>query len=71
MSTARTPPGPCPCGLEDAERYPNATGRTVVPTSANCPIHYCDGSGNCTATKHIHGCFADRGNCDTPGEHRG
>ena len=29
----------------------------------------CDGSSGCTAQTHIHGCFADQGNCDEPGEH--
>lgn len=29
----------------------------------------CDGSRYCTAETHIHGCFADEGNCDEPAEH--
>jgi hypothetical protein len=63
-------PGTCPCGIEDAEHYPFDHSRVVVPTSKNCPIHYCTGDPDCTATKHLHGCFADAGNCDRPGEHR-
>jgi len=62
--------GACPCGIEDAQRYPYAVGRTLVPTSPRCPIHYCDGSPDCTATRHMHGCFADAGNCDHPSQHR-
>lgn len=62
-------PGACPCGLEDAARYPLESRRVSVPTSANCPIHYCGGSSTCTAHRHVHGCFADKGNCDHPTEH--
>lgn len=29
----------------------------------------CDGSRDCGADTHIHGCFADEGNCDEPLEH--
>lgn len=29
----------------------------------------CDGSSECRAKRHLHGCFADRGNCDHPNEH--
>lgn len=29
----------------------------------------CDGSPHCGAAKHVHGCFADTGNCDEPREH--
>ena len=31
----------------------------------------CDGSFRCVAELHIHGCFADRGNCDMPDEYHG
>lgn len=30
----------------------------------------CTGAWSCTASPHIHGCYADRGDCDRPGEHR-
>lgn len=29
----------------------------------------CTGAGDCTASPHMHGCYADRGDCDRPGEH--
>jgi hypothetical protein len=30
----------------------------------------CTGSGDCTASPHIHGCYADRdGDCERPFEH--
>lgn len=29
----------------------------------------CDGSPACKADRHVHGCFADRGDCDHPSEH--
>jgi hypothetical protein len=29
----------------------------------------CDGSSACKAETHIHGCYADAGNCDEPGEY--
>lgn len=29
----------------------------------------CTGAGDCTVGRHIHGCYADRGNCDSPEEH--
>lgn len=29
----------------------------------------CTGAKNCPANKHIHGCFNDRGKCNTPEEH--
>lgn len=31
--------------------------------------HPCDGSGSCRALVHVHGCYADKGNCDQPQEH--
>lgn len=34
------------------------------PTAATC-----DGSSECKAEEHVHGCFADEGNCDEPAEH--
>lgn len=30
----------------------------------------CDGSHNCTAEKHLHGCYSDKGNCERPEAHR-
>jgi len=30
----------------------------------------CDGSRYCEAETHLHGCFADKGKCDTPDEHK-
>ena len=30
----------------------------------------CDGSSECRAETHVHGCFADFGRCDEPNEHR-
>lgn len=29
----------------------------------------CSGASNCAAKVHVHGCYADRGNCDAPTEH--
>lgn len=29
----------------------------------------CQGHGACDAPLHVHGCFADDGDCDSPGEH--
>jgi len=29
----------------------------------------CDGSRECEAEVHVHGCFADEGDCDEPAEH--
>lgn len=29
----------------------------------------CSGSGTCSARLHVHGCYADEGECDEPGEH--
>lgn len=29
----------------------------------------CDGSGQCDAVYHTHGCWRDNGNCEEPGEH--
>lgn len=29
----------------------------------------CTGAGNCDAPQHIHGCFADLGNCEHPEDH--
>lgn len=29
----------------------------------------CDGGPYCAAVRHVHGCFADKGNCDHPSEH--
>lgn len=29
----------------------------------------CTGAADCPAIRHTHGCFADYGNCDDPGEH--
>ncbi len=29
----------------------------------------CDGSGSCKASPHVHGCYADRGDCEAPQEH--
>lgn len=31
----------------------------------------CDGSATCPAWIHIHGCYADLGNCEMPSEHHG
>lgn len=31
----------------------------------------CDGSIYCAAKRHVHGCFADQGNCDEPNEYHG
>lgn len=30
----------------------------------------CVGDFDCSASTHIHGCFADYGDCDSPNEHR-
>lgn len=38
--------------------------RAMVDTSA------CNGQTDCPAARHLHGCFADHGNCDHPNEHR-
>jgi hypothetical protein len=29
----------CECARQDAERYPYATDRVIVPTAKGCPIH--------------------------------
>ncbi|WIB65807.1 hypothetical protein [Curtobacterium sp. MCBD17_040] len=29
----------------------------------------CDGSGHCRSPLHVHGCYADDGNCEEPREH--
>lgn len=38
-------------------------------------VHYvlpgCTGAADCQAFVHLHGCFADFGNCTAPEEHRG
>lgn len=31
----------------------------------------CTGAHDCTVAQHIHGCYADRGECDAPEEHAG
>lgn len=29
----------------------------------------CQGHATCAAPTHVHGCFADKGDCDDPGDH--
>lgn len=41
----------------------------AVP-AAKEPAWACTGDSACTASPHMHGCFADRGDCDQPSEHR-
>ena len=36
---------------------------------ASEPLVECDGGPYCKAVRHMHGCFADKGNCDHPSEH--
>ena len=31
----------------------------------------CTGAHDCPSTVHVHGCYADRGRCDSPTEHNG
>ena len=38
------------------------------PRQSGIPVA-CDGSGTCIASPHIHGCFADFGDCDDASEH--
>ena len=42
--------------LREALLAPSATGG-------------CTGGGDCPATKHLHGCYRDDGNCDYPDHH--
>lgn len=46
-----------------AERVRELEQRVAVVTA-------CGGGAECDAPLHVHGCFADLGNCDRPGEHR-
>jgi len=32
-------------------------------------VDVCSGDSECTSDLHVHGCFADVGNCAAPGEH--
>ena len=38
-------------------------------THREATLSSCSGSRECEAEVHIHGCFADEGNCDEPDEH--
>ncbi|OQQ23344.1 hypothetical protein A6411_23835 [Prescottella equi] len=40
----------------------------TIPGEASAGAQ-CTGAGDCEASPHIHGCFADKGDCEEPGEH--
>lgn len=48
----------------------NVGSHSVNPTTSGVTFE-CDGSRTCLAKTHIHGCFADAGDCDSPGEYHG
>lgn len=46
-----------------------AAARTEIARDLPMDLGPCTGDGDCSASPHIHGCYADRGDCDRPGEH--
>jgi hypothetical protein len=52
--------------LHAAERRKEAARAALA--AAREPAR-CTGSGLCRAKTHVHGCFADTGNCDDPSDH--
>ena len=42
---------------------------TAVLSQPNPSAEPCMGGAGCTAPVHLHGCFADRGDCNSPDEH--
>lgn len=68
-------PGPGLVGVEQSLRQaaeplnPEHYDQPIRGTAAT-PGDECNGGSDCAAAVHIHGCFADYGSCDTPGEHR-
>ncbi|MBM4653839.1 hypothetical protein GS462_26490 [Rhodococcus hoagii] len=62
-------PSDCGCGKSEAcDRVLcpliDTTPAVSVPDSGRCT-----GAGDCEASPHVHGCFADIGDCDDPGDH--
>lgn len=43
--------------------------RTAVHGAAEFGPDECNGSGQCTVSKHVHGCHSDLGRCDDPADH--
>ncbi len=65
----------CDCGgtgfdwsdTADARATLRALAAATAPGMVQ-PVE-CDGSPHCSATRHVHGCYADTGNCDDPSDH--
>ena len=43
--------------------------RTATATADTVPWGACTGASDCPERWHVHGCFADRGQCDDPTDH--
>jgi len=44
-------------------------GRAADRVMANPLVCVCSGAYDCPASRHMHGCFSDSGDCELPGEH--
>ncbi|NKR52956.1 hypothetical protein GS481_02355 [Rhodococcus hoagii] len=52
------------------ERLPDEYRPVITPPAVSVPDSgRCTGAGDCEASPHEHGCFADTGDCDDPGDH--
>ena len=63
----------CVCavfGIEPAEACEHGKdAATCLACEASGWVDVCSGDSECTSDLHVHGCFADVGNCAAPGEH--
>ena len=59
-------------GSEDEQRRAlreYVAARTSTATADSDPWGSCTGASDCPERWHVHGCFADRGQCDDPTDH--
>lgn len=55
--------------LADVESGPPHLVARLMP-DPQPPAPACDGTAYCNAETHVHGCYSDSGDCDSPGEHK-
>lgn len=63
VPAARTPEG------DELQVAPSSGLDLELPPAREAVSAECDGSSDCRAVRHLHGCFADVGDCDHPDEH--